>query len=117
MITALRISETGALTSLDLGADPPAALGEAIGYRSLAVAGLGTHLDLWHDADGLYRRDPHRNHAAIAIAHRLTGECFDIYGPVVLAAHTDSGLIATLSPQDKQLLHAIVVAPDRQQAS
>lgn len=116
-VSALHITPTGALSSLDLGTDPPAALVAAIGHPSLTATGLGTHLDLWHDTDGIYRRDPQRNHAAIAIARRLTGQWRDIYGAVVLAARTDSGLITTLSYEDKQLIHAVVVGPDQAEAS
>lgn len=70
-----------------------------IGHTDSTTISLNATTDLWFDQHAAFGYRP-VNPLAIAIATALTDIPTVIYGPAMIASHTDSGTFTGLSPRD-----------------
>lgn len=97
-------------TTILPAAAPERALSELLGgaIDVSPLSKLAAHLDMWTLYEPLaVHHDPRINDLATAIASYRHDTQVRIYGPAVITAHTDSGLVTSLSARDVTALNLI----------
>ena len=109
---ALVLTDRGDAEYVELpAADPERALREVVGgpLDSVPLAHLADHLDLWTLFEPLSAvGGVGYNDVASQIATAGVGKPRPVIGTAVLTAHTDSGILAALSPHDCAALDRII---------
>lgn len=111
---ALVLTDRGDTEYVELpAADPERALREVVGgpMDSVSLAQLADHLDVWTLFEPLTRMSVGGvgyNDVATQIASAGVGKPRPVVGTAVITAHTDSGILAALSPHDCAALDRII---------